>query len=421
MKTKLLLLLTFLNVLLFGTGFYFLKRISPESTAKQKSLSKENISLPLNPSKNATANLREIAYRTNLVYVTNQFHWSEVESSDYRKYIANLRAINCPEATIKDIILTDILKLYAAQRGQFYHNGHPFNFWETDEKQKLNARQLEQREKQLAAIDKEIPSVLRELLGINYEREINKYFVDTNEDERRLSFLPGDKRNQLLVLRDKIEGLRERVLENANGNPSAADLEALRQIEEQRKAELGKLLSGSELAEFELRVSETADQLRADLIGFNPSESEFRQIFELQRAVKEQFEFADTGKEAVQKEKAEAQKAVQEEIKRQLGEARYADYERAQNPDFRDACVFSEVYELPVSTAQTIFEIKQIAEAEKQNLLANSAIQEHDRLEALKAIQAETEKALRATLGSKVFASYSQSTGKWVQHLGGAN
>jgi hypothetical protein len=170
---------------------------------------------------------------------------------------------------------------------------------------------------------------------------MNKYFVDTNEDERRLSFLPEDKRSQLLALRDKIEGMRENVLEAANGNPSAADLEALRKIEEQRRAELGKLLSGSELAEFELRMSGTADQLRAELIGFNPSESEFRAIFEMQQAIEEKFAFADANDESVQQQKLAAQKDIQEEIRRQLGDARYADYEkksrREPGPDGDDA------------------------------------------------------------------------------------
>jgi hypothetical protein len=250
---------------------------------------------------------------------------------------------------------------------------------------------------------------------------MNKYFVDTNEDERRLSFLPEEKRNQLLALRDQIEGMRERILDKANGNPTSADLEALRKIDEQRKTELGKILSGSELAEFELRTSDTANQLRANLIGFNPSESEFREIFEMQKAVEEKFAFVNPNDETVQQQKAAAEKEIQDTLKRQLGGTRYAEYERAQNPDFRNACVFTEVYELPTSTAQAIFEIQQVAQAERQNLLGNSTVEEGARLEALKAIQAETEKALRATMGANVFAKYSQGTGKWVQNLGTAN
>jgi len=32
------------------------------------------------------------------------FDWRQVESEDYRTYLANLRAIGCPETTIRDIV-----------------------------------------------------------------------------------------------------------------------------------------------------------------------------------------------------------------------------------------------------------------------------------------------------------------------------
>lgn len=44
------------------------------------------------------------------------FRWSQLESTDYRTYIANLRGIGCPEQTIRDIITADVNSLYAARR-----------------------------------------------------------------------------------------------------------------------------------------------------------------------------------------------------------------------------------------------------------------------------------------------------------------
>jgi len=180
-----------------------------------------------------------------VVIQTNAFHWRQVESTDYRTYIANLRGIGCPEATIKDIILTDIMRLFAERRGQFYQNGREFKFWETREKHALTARQMEERDKQLAKIDKEVPTVLRELLGVNYDREINKYFVDNREDERRLSFVSEEKRRQLLALREELEGLKEHFLDQAqSGQPM--DLNGLKKIEEHRKErERDERLGGS--------------------------------------------------------------------------------------------------------------------------------------------------------------------------------
>lgn len=44
------------------------------------------------------------------------FEWSQVESTDYRAYIANLRRVGCPEQTIRDIITADLRALYGSKR-----------------------------------------------------------------------------------------------------------------------------------------------------------------------------------------------------------------------------------------------------------------------------------------------------------------
>jgi len=51
------------------------------------------------------------------------FHWSQIESTDYSIYVANLRSIGCPEQTIRDIITADVHTLYAAQLTQLACEG----------------------------------------------------------------------------------------------------------------------------------------------------------------------------------------------------------------------------------------------------------------------------------------------------------
>ena len=46
------------------------------------------------------------------------FQWRQIESSDYPTYIANLRAVGCPEQTIRDIITADVDSIYAPRRAQ---------------------------------------------------------------------------------------------------------------------------------------------------------------------------------------------------------------------------------------------------------------------------------------------------------------
>ena len=48
--------------------------------------------------------------------VVQPFRWSQLESADYQTYIANLRAIGCPEQTVGDIIRANLDNLYAPKR-----------------------------------------------------------------------------------------------------------------------------------------------------------------------------------------------------------------------------------------------------------------------------------------------------------------
>ena len=71
--------------------------------------------------------------RTLTQIVTNtiaqKFDWNSVESDDYKKYIANLRSIGCPEETIRDIITADVNKLYDAKRKALAGPKKKFEFW----------------------------------------------------------------------------------------------------------------------------------------------------------------------------------------------------------------------------------------------------------------------------------------------------
>ncbi len=353
------------------------------------------------------------------VHVTNGFNWSQLESTDYRQYIANLRAVGCPEMTIKDLILTDVMRVYAQRLGKYYHNGRPFKFWETNEKRKLKQSQIEERERQLAAIDKELPAVLRDLLGINYERELNRYFVDSDEDNRRLAFLSDDKRGRLLALRDQFEGERERVMsQEQDGKASPEEVAKLRDLDREQEAALSGVLTPGEKEEYELSMSPTAERLRQQWIGFNPTEAEFRDLFRRQQAIDAAFAYEDTNASTVRASKATAEEAMLAEFKGQLAPERVAELTRAQDPEYQQLCVLAERFDLPAETSQTVADMRQAAEEEKRQLLTNKDIPPERIAVALKAIQAETEKAARAAMGEEAYAQYSRSAA-WIQNLGG--
>jgi hypothetical protein len=417
MKLRLAALVCLLNLTLLGAGYfwlavYFSNRPAPASppAAPQPDASQPHAA----PAPAATA----LPAQPVVIYKTNQFQWSQLESTDYRQYIANLRAIGCPEATVRDIIITDVMRLFAARRGQFYHNGRPFRYWETDEKRKLNQTQLQDREAKLAQIDKELPTVLRELLGINYERELNKYFVDADEDDRRLAFLSGDQRAGVLALRDQFEGRRELVLSQApDGQLSPGQIEQLRQIDREQEAALAASMTPDEKYQFDLTSSPTADRMRRELIGFNPTEAEFREIFSREQALDAAYAYDDTNDDTVRAAKEADELTLRQDIEAALGPDRAAQFEQAQNPDFQSLALLAARFDLPPGVSQTVLQMRQLAEDARRQLLSDQAIPADRRAAALNAIQAEAERAARETLGDQAYTEYSRNA-TWIRNLG---
>ncbi len=84
---------------------------------------------------------------------TIPFRWSELESTDYRTYVSNLRRVGCPEETLGDILKADVDSVYAPRREQIERAAGG------------GSMTREQGERQLAALREEEASFLASLLG----------------------------------------------------------------------------------------------------------------------------------------------------------------------------------------------------------------------------------------------------------------
>src|SRR5262249_823923 len=135
----------------------------------------------------------------------------------------------------------------------------------------------------------------------------------------------------------------------------------------EKQAELAEVLTPAEFDEYELRFSPTAVALRASLGSLNPTEQEFREMVRIRQRFDERFgEFLslspnETGES---EKKAEAQRQLDDDLKRLLGAKRYMDYQREHDWAFQGAVTAAERSGLPPSVANSIYEMKRIAEAE---------------------------------------------------------
>ena len=359
---------------------------------------------------------------TNLLAALNRspFTWNGIESTNYPTYIANLRAIGCPEETVRDIIITDVAKLYARRRAALRTQGQPYKFWQTGDGTDGSANP--ELQNQLRALEKEERGLVKTLLGVDLQTELAKYSEGDDAQERMYGFLPAEKREKLQTLQASFDDLEQAVYDRSRGVMLDEDQEELRRIQKQKEAAMAKILTPEEWEEFNLRNSSTANNLRGQMSGFAPTEEEFRKIFRLQKTFDSDFNQGfdatdDKQMEIKARAQDEAQNALNDEIKKVLGDPRNAEYQRAQSGDYRTLVQMAERFELPAEVAGKVYDMKQEVERQVQKVDANPNLTDEQRQKVLAAIGLETERSVAQAMGDKAFQAYRKTGPLWLQGL----
>jgi len=253
-----------------------------------------------------------------------KFHWSQIESTDYLAYIENLRAIGCPEETIRDIIVADVNKLYAPRYAALAGTVPELAWWgRYDQRQPLRAELAAQ----LRDLHEEKKALLVRLLGpgMETERALAEESVALVRENNLFSFLPESKQTAVRRLVRHYETLLEWGEAQWRGLPSD-ESDALREeLKANRDRELAALLTREELYEFDLRFSLTADTIRDHYGRANLTEAEFRELYERRR------EFERQNPEAT----VEDWQGLEAEYAKRLGPDRFLDLQRQNDSMWR--------------------------------------------------------------------------------------
>lgn len=356
------------------------------------------------------------ARRPDFRFPTNgvpRFTWRAIESADYRRYVENLRAIQCPEKTIQDIIVADVNDLYAARwRELLQKQSAEFRYWQTGDT--LPGFPDEALQRAAAELDGERRTLLRELLGLNVTDSVAQ-FAAINPLELTLAFLPEERRQQVIALQEEFARKQSALLQSLN-EAEGLDAEALEQLRDEHQRQLAALMTPEELRRYELTTSPLAMALRSELAGFEPSEEEFQRIFEARKAQQEEVEATRVflgaqiqAQEAVEAEERAAQLRATEAnaaLLAQLGPERYAQLQRANDPNYELLMRVSLSGEVSPVAANRVYEYQQVARIEAERVRANSNLTLEEREIALNAIRAETERTIREGLGDRVLRAY---------------
>ncbi len=355
-----------------------------------------------------------------IITVTNQFQWAQLESEDYRTYVTRLRSIGCPEQTIRDIIIADLDKLIAPRVQGIYGRRQDLKFWHPEEEEQASNFDHREWTKQERDLDREKRQVIQDLLGIDLVRERLKLKGQTDYYERRLSFLPEDKRSQMRSLLEKYEEQEQQIRDKEweNGSLPPADKSELKKIQEQRQEEISKALSPAEREQLELWTSPAANSVRHSVYGMNASEAEFMAIYKARKNFEQTWGQQDAAAldEASRQKWTQAQAQMEEQIKQSLGEKRYADYQRGEDDDFHHLNATVSRYKLPRERATEVYELKKTAIDMQSAVRVDPTIPPEQKQSVLKSMGEETERTIKQLLGEKAYHYYlRRGQGQWIQ------
>ena len=356
--------------------------------------------------------------------VDKPFHWHMLESEDYRQFVANLRAIKCPEQTIQDIVYADLERLLAKKfravniKYKLGRDNSIAEYWKPDDEA---VRVKFERDREGRKVHDERRESLIALLGMDAEaaRRLRLGLVD--EDGSRYPYLNPQQLGAIRNVWAEFKDLEAETNRKYGGYQGPEIREEFRRLALERDEAASKALTPKEKEEWMLSVSHTANLMRSSLGAFEPSEQEFRAMYKLEY---DQYlklgPYAYTGSvdpddAAGQALKQQTQQAKEAAMRQLLGEERYNEYTMSQSRDFKELYQFSQETGLGRDAAAQLYQMKQATAAEVNRIYADQALSTEQRQQAVTAVQQEAAKAVQGVMGESNYKRYEMSGGRWLR------
>ena len=343
------------------------------------------------------------------------FHWRALESADFTVYAANLRAVGCPERTLRDILLPDIEKLYE-ERAKEIEDSQRDTFWETADQRDARQRQ---RDAKLRALELAKRALIQRLLGaeMSYEalKELRSAGFASAILELLLGFTDTAKSDQLFTVFQLRETDARAFLTVTEGILLDEDITQLHALRDRLENDLARVLAPHEMEEMRLRVVvlNGMDQLSRPS-GVDISGAELREIARLRADTRDVFaKMLNLEDELYSEElRAKGDAAFQELLRRYVGPERFADVERGKDGLFRDLFQSTEKLGVAKTALVQAYEARRAAESQSQQIRSDKQLSDEERLLLLAALRAQTTQALARSLGPVGFDAYLKQHGK---------
>jgi hypothetical protein len=324
--------------------------------------------------------------------------WQAIESNNYQTYMDNLRAAGCPEETVRDIISSDVNKYYEQRLKKLHPEQVTNNFWEFHSTPGVGSEsEFARLERQLSLEKKEL---LTFLLGADWEARGAQRSRDPYENGF-LNRITQEQRDQIRAISDKYSQLRSELFRKGGGffdEDLKSDLAALTT---RQRGELAMTLSQDELEQWELRYSETARGIRFSSGDFQPTEQEFKTLFNARRMMEES---------------GYASNKADSYLRTALGQSRYEEYQREQDRDFQNLKKIAGRFGIPPGVKDQVYALKYSTESASRELRNDISLSQDARNSKLEQLKQSVTSKITSLLGERAAKACLRDAG-WVRNL----
>ena len=350
-----------------------------------------------------------------VTYTTNHFAWSRVEAKDLEQLAINLRAIGCPEKTVRDIVVARGRRAL----DQVSRESEPrMSFW-TAGLRRTHAKQEAERQARLSR--EQIIARLERAVGPDMFLEETKP-MDDFESQAIMRFMIGpvaeDTFIRVVAKLACFDECRKEVVSRARGVWLDTDEADLAELRTRYHRELAALVPPAELEEMTARMAmlPQIDRVKFETTDLSPAE--VRQLGVIRARFSDPLSESHDllGRDSLTDEQEIELKAAERQF---LGEARFAQLERAEDSDFKTLFSLGQDNNLPRDAAAKVFDLHQLTAQEAEQLRQDKSLSEADREQRLAQIQTGVQEAVLQVLGADASGQYLSRGGAWLTNVNG--
>ena len=333
--------------------------------------------------------------------------WAELQGGDLNTLVARLKAAGFSTSMIRAIVFAQVNEQFAARRKELAGNQTEQPFWKNQRSAMMDPKIMTA----LRDLGKEQMALMKSLLGpdgMPGNDEMNAW------QRRQFGNLTPEKLTQLQSINTDYSELQQEIMQKANGVILPEDREKLAFLEKEKLADIAKTLTPQEFEEFQLRSSNTANQLRGQLGSFNTTEAEFRALYKAAAAIEEKYRTAGTRNPSDYQSR---QADMLAQAKAVLTPERFAAYNLATDPQSRQVSSLVARLELPPATTQQVVSLQQDFQNRQRALMTNRELTPANRTAQQAALLQEATAKLSTTLTPRGLEAYKQNGGQWLEGL----